>query len=486
MRLAFRLAVWLLVGVIAVQLAYGYARFRREVALFESDIRQDHLLLGTTLAVVTARVLATRGPAAAGDVVEDTNVHNVDVRIRWIGPEEEPAVLDSLPEEARATIEEDRTWSEVRDVAGEGRRLFTWVPVPAAERTGGMIELSESLAAEQAYVRTSVERATTAALLTIALTGSLIVVLGFLLVGRPVRRLVRQARKIGDGDLSGRLEFRRRDEIGALARELDQMADRLTEAQSRIDRETRTKIAAMDQLRHADRLTTVGKLASGVAHELGTPLNVVLGRSQMIASGEVSGAAARDNARVVVEQSERMVRIIRGLLDFARRRGPMRKSEEIAPLVEQSLALLAPIARKQGVETAFRPPETPLRARMDVSQILQVLTNVLMNGIQSMPGGGRLEVRLDRRRLRPPTAPDGGEAEFASIAVEDAGTGIAEEDLPHVFDPFFTTKQVGEGTGLGLSVAWGIVQDHEGWIDVRTEPGRGSCFTIRLPAEEES
>ena len=120
---------------------------------------------------------------------------------------------------------------------------------------------------------------------------------------------------------------------------------------------------------------------------------------------------------------------------------------------------------------------------VDAGQLQQALTNLIVNGMQAMKQGGVLRVRLGRERALPPADLGGPEAEWVRLDVRDEGEGIAPEVLPHVFEPFFTTKDVGEGTGLGLSVSYGLIRDHGGWISVSSEPGRGSCFSIFLPGE---
>jgi signal transduction histidine kinase len=126
--------------------------------------------------------------------------------------------------------------------------------------------------------------------------------------------------------------------------------------------------------------------------------------------------------------------------------------------------------------------DAPLVADLDVGQIQQVLTNLMVNGIQAMPHGGELRVVLRRVRATPPVAHGGASGEWLCVEVRDQGTGIAPENLSRLFEPFFTTKDVGEGTGLGLAVAYGIVRDHDGWIDVSSELGHGSRFSVYLPA----
>ena len=120
---------------------------------------------------------------------------------------------------------------------------------------------------------------------------------------------------------------------------------------------------------------------------------------------------------------------------------------------------------------------------IDPGQIQQVLTNILVNAIQSMPRGGKATVAVGRRKVRSAVAPDAGERDCVFLSMADEGEGISPENLEQIFEPFFTTKEVGEGTGLGLSIAYGMVREHNGWIDVNSTLGKGSCFTVYLPQE---
>jgi signal transduction histidine kinase len=236
----------------------------------------------------------------------------------------------------------------------------------------------------------------------------------------------------------------------------------------------------MAQVRHADRLATVGTLAAGVAHELGTPLNVVGGTARAIATNEVSGEEALEAARTIEEQTRTMSGIIRQLLDFARRRPPQKEVTNVSDLAARTLEMLRPLSEKRGVQLVFAGGDDN-SAEVDEVQIGQAITNLVMNGVQAMPSGGRLSVRVATAHLRPPVDVGQTERDFVQIAVHDEGAGIAADVLPHVFEPFFTTKRVGEGTGLGLSVSYGLVREHGGWISVASAPDQGATFTIHLP-----
>jgi two-component system, NtrC family, sensor kinase len=278
--------------------------------------------------------------------------------------------------------------------------------------------------------------------------------------------LSEKARRIGTGDFSTPLNLPQRDELGQLATEMNAMCEHLVDAHQRIERETAARIATLEQLRHADRLMTVGKLASGIAHELGTPLNVISARGEMIASEDSTLEEARDYGRVIVDASNRMAKIIRQLLAFARRKPAEKAPRDVHRLAADLLDLLRPLAEKKNVRLKLerRCVEPEATATVDGAAIQQALTNLVVNAIQAMPTGGEVEVSIDRQTARSPRSDR--QTQCLRLRVCDQGEGIAADDLPHVFEPFFTTKDVGEGTGLGLSVTHGIVEDHEGWIDV--------------------
>lgn len=249
---------------------------------------------------------------------------------------------------------------------------------------------------------------------------------------------------------------------------------------SRVDDEIQQRESAVGQLRHAERLTTVGKLASGIAHELGTPLNVVAGRAALIASKRVEGEEARRSAEVIVAQTERMTAIIRHVLDFARRGGTRKAVIDLNRLVREATSLLEPMATKNSARMEV-VANAPIVANVNAGEIQQVLTNLLVNAFHAMPKGGTVHVEVAKVTVKAPPKHVKRAPSYALVRVRDEGTGIAADHLPHIFDPFFTTKDVGTGTGLGLSVTFGIVRDHGGWIDVSTKLQKGTEFSIYLP-----
>ncbi|MDF2698260.1 MAG: sensor histidine kinase [Labilithrix sp.] len=371
--------------------------------------------------------------------------------------------------------------SRVETDGTESTRMYTWVRVPG-EPDSGAIEVSEPADAERTYSREVLfDSLLAAASMTIAFAVTAFS-LGAFLVGRPTKKLIEFARRIGRGDFAGPAVKTTGDELGALGGEMQTMASQLQAANSRAAEETRARIATLEQLRHVDRLLTVGRLASGIAHEMGTPLNVVEVRASMIATGEIDGEPAKAAASVIVESCERMTRTIRQLLAFARPQALERTAASVARLAQQTVALVAPLGTKSHVSIEVESSGEAV-ANVDELQVQQALTNLVMNAVQAMPDGGQVRVKIESVDGIVPGKSSAEPSSFVKVRVEDDGPGIAPEHLPHVFDPFFTTKEVGSGTGLGLSIAENIVRDHGGWIAVSESRPKGTAFEMFLPAE---
>ena len=445
MRLTRKVLLALIASVVLILGLAAWVQVQREVDLFDRDTARDHEVLGRILAVAVARTWQIDGEAAARALLDEESRRSGRMRFRWLA-----AAPSAVP-------------------APRGEMRTTLVPVDVGARRVA-IEVVETRAEERAYIDTSVQRAVMSSLLLVLMCSGAAAVVGVVFVGRPTRQLVEKARRIGTGDLSGPLELRQRDELGELATEINNMCTRLAEAG--------------EQLRHADRLKTVGMLAAGIAHELGTPLNVVAGRAEMIASGETEGPGVAGAARIIGAQAERMTRIIRQLLDFARSDGGERAARPLAAIAAQTVGLLKTMATKRGVSLRTGESDEGATARVDAEQISQALTNLVVNAIHATTEGGEVVVSVRRVTARPPADRGGPEGPHVRVEVRDTGAGMHETTVAHIFEPFFTTKQVGEGTGLGLAVAYGIVRDHRGWIDVASRLGAGTTMAILLPSEE--
>jgi two-component system NtrC family sensor kinase len=484
MRLTRKFVFMLVVGIMLVLSASAVTRVQREVEFFDRDARRDAALSGSVIARAVEHVWRTEGENDALDLLADVMRHSRPWQIRfvWLEPHAPKERQPALALSELSAVLAGHPWSR-RVEAGDGV-TYTYVPVAVPDLRRGALEIRESLLDERRYIRATWLNTIFATLGLIVLCAVLVSVIGVVFVGRPTRALVGKVRRIGSGDLSGPLPARQKDELGEIASEVNAMCERLSEAHSRLEKEIEERIAAEQQLRHADRLMTVGKLASGMAHELGTPLNVVSGRGQMIANGESLGDEARQDARIIVEQTKRMTKIMRELLDFARPRPAQRAWVDLRAIGQQTLTLLSALARAHETELEVTPGERAW-ANVDPGQMQQVFTNLVVNAIHAIDGSGTVRMAFRHTFEKPPADHGGPFGARLVVEISDTGRGMDPQIIPRIFEPFFTTKEVGEGTGLGLSVTHGIVREHGGFITVHSVLERGTTFAVHLPLEAE-
>jgi two-component system, NtrC family, sensor kinase len=478
MRLTRKFIAALVIGVALVALIQGYFDIRRESDVFDLQMRAEATALGRALGRGVEEVWIRDGEAAAREFLyEASDKNNSELpRVRWFWLDATVGDAPKAPRDVLAPLSQGQT---VIYKDENRNQLLTYVPVNVPEPRQGGIEIAQPFNTFDKFTSDSLRSEVLASIAEVVLAAMLALALGVMFIGRPISRLAAKARRVGTGDLSGPLRLAQRDELGELANEINLMCERL--ADERGQRE-----AATTQLRHAERLTTVGKLASGLAHELGTPLNVVSGRARLICDHEVDGPEIANSARIISEQSERMTALIRQLLDFARPRALQKAPVNVTALAARVGELLATIARKANVAIEVPPIDDTLRVEADDGQLHQVMTNLVVNAIQAMPSGGTVTIGARVVDQVPPPYVGGATQTWMAIAVRDTGIGMDEATRERIFEPFFTTKAVGDGTGLGLSVTWGIVREHGGWIDVQSTSSKGSTFTVYLPRDSGS
>ena len=472
MKLAAKLLLSL-AGLALVAIAVtGWVEHHRRAELLALDIDQDQRV-GHVLQESISALCGDAGVDVCQRLVESINEAAPlrDIQWVWLRDISDPELRRDIeavnlndPDLGRRVVWRTGTQANGTDV----RSLYA--PLKLTGAPPAALEITESLAPRDAFIRRSDVHAAALGATVVFLGSALAVILGVLLVGRPVRMLSESVRALGEGKHMPPIVLRGGDELAELANELNNVGARL---------------AARERLQHADRLRTIGQLASGVAHELGTPLSVIGVRARLIATGEATGSEAVENARVILDTSSRMTALVRQLLDYSRRQGAQMDLVDLRQVVNGSLAMVEPLADKHGVHIETKLPERPLLVCADQTQLQQVVTNVAVNGIQAMPRGGRLRIEVGQGRPGGSLARADGHGDFAWIRVTDDGPGVAPEHLDHVFDPFFTTKPVGEGTGLGLAVVQAIVQEHGGSVTVSNEPGHGASFTVFLPPVRE-
>lgn len=486
MKLTLKLVFAVIALIVLILGTDAYFSVQRESEFLDKELERKAYRIGNALKELVSNEWQARGPDAALAVIQEADRRETIVKIRWVWLD--ATANDRDQPQASPEMVNQVTGREIMSVRyrnAEGKSvLLTYFTMNLGKRTGA-IELSEPLSGIDDFVRDSIHRKIILMITVVLATFGLMLLLGIWQVGWPLERLTEKARRAGSGDLSEPLTLKSRDELSELAETLNQMCDQLAASRQQAHDEAEGRIATIEQLRHADRLRTVGQLASGVAHELGTPLNVVSGRASLIMSGRLEPSAVVESAEIIKSQAERMTGIIRKLLDFSRS-GTSRKIDlDLMLIIRETVKILEPLSMKHGVDILVREPESDIAgqttANVDPSQIQQVLTNLIVNAIQATPSGGRVTISLTKRRTHAPTEHSKSDESYFCVTIEDTGHGIADDVRNRIFEPFVTTKDIGEGTGLGLSIAYGIIQEHGGWIDVDSKVGFGSRFDVYLP-----
>jgi signal transduction histidine kinase len=322
----------------------------------------------------------------------------------------------------------------------------------------------------------------------ISTTTALVVLLSVLIlitvrrnVSRPISELIQRIRGIGHGRWEQRISISGRDEIALLAREFNLMSEELQRTYANFVKEQGEKIKLERDLRHSERLASVGQLAAGLAHELGTPLNIISGRAEYLSRRDRSAEEIKDNLEVIRSQSDRIASIVRRLLEFARRKEPNLRPIDVPAFLNNIHHMLEYQLQAKHIQVKSDTPQSLPVLQADPDLLQQVFLNLYSNALHALPDGGHIHIGVEiiEEGNRLPLFKNG--VGHLRIIFEDNGAGIAREHLDRVFDPFFTTKDIGEGTGLGLSVTYGIIKDHGGEIHVESEQGHFTRFIIDLP-----
>ncbi len=227
------------------------------------------------------------------------------------------------------------------------------------------------------------------------------------------------------------------------------------------------------RLLQAAKLAAVGEMAAGIAHELNNPLTTVTGFTELILDETSSDAPHRADIELILKEARRARDVVRRLLDFARQGERTRSKTDINEIIEDVLMLTRHLIHTSGVQLSLELVKDPPWVSVDTNQMKQVFLNLIHNALQAMPAGGSLEIQTSARTR--------DDRSWIAVAVKDSGVGIEVKNKDRIFEPFFTTKGSRGGTGLGLSVTYGIVTDHGGTIEVESSPGKGSVFTVWLP-----
>lgn len=337
--------------------------------------------------------------------------------------------------------------------------LYWIVIVTNPESITNRIDTASSTLSDKSRELSNVRLLATTGLLILALAIAVIIGWSFT---RPIQKLASAAQRVAAGDLDFQVDVDRRDEVGQLAGTFNEMIAGL-----------KSKRELEDKLNTAERQAAIGRLTQAVAHEIRNPLNVInLSIDHVATKYAPEDDKRREQLNRILssirDEVARLKRLVSDLLNYGRPARLAVETVDVRKLVDETIALIRPQADDQGVEVTLEGDPSPVEVRGDRERLKSCFSNIAINALQAMPGGGHLHVRIAKLDGR------------VEVTMVDTGVGISEEALSKIFEPYFSTKQA--GFGLGLAVTRTIVEEHQGSIDVRSEPHRGAVFTVRLPA----
>ncbi len=486
MKVATRITVATAVVVALAALSYAFFDLRARSAERRSALEREARAVATTLRV-PFEAQSTFRPPSESQLRElsraSSGWHVVVIPRTRAGDPASDTVSAAQLRRLRTLLEVPQlTFSDI-----EGDTFFFDIPIRGPIGTDdpqvvAMLELSRA----NEVLDTTNDDLARAAILVALIVVVVTVMVGALasrLVSRPITKLLRGIDDVAKGDLSHVILSERDDEIGAIATRFNEMTGSLRESRAETQRQNEAKLALEQRVGQSEKLATLGQLAAEIAHEVGTPLNVIAGRARSIQKKKDDPEAVEKNAAIVAEQTARITRIIQRLLDFTRRKVGTHEARQVN-LNELTLTTMELLSGQLGnarVKTRLDRAEGLPKCPGDPDRLQQVLINLMLNAVQAMPEGGSLAVET-RAVARTRPGLEGAEQRFVTFAVIDSGVGIPAEIKDKIFDPFYTTKEGSGGTGLGLAVCSGIVKEHDGWIDIEDAEGGGTVFRVFLPA----
>jgi two-component system NtrC family sensor kinase len=477
-KIATRLTTILLVCVIPVIAAYMYFSVHQSTRAYVEDLKRETR--------ATARALqAALGPDI--DLREWADIKSALARVRqddvaaavfdldgkpMFLPEAFPIQPLPEPRQIRAAL----TSSGTEFMTDRGDTAWFCRAVALEAHSGqpdGILLIGQRWNDVENDLRTRLETAVMASLFVALFIAIAIPVVSHRYVARPLAELSDRVTRLSSDEQiepagSG-------DEVEFLSEEFRRLAQELDTARARLVDESERKLELERQLRRADKLAAIGTLASGLAHEIGTPLNVIRGRAEHLHSNRQNPPRTAEGLEIIITQIDRISRIVRMLLNLGSRRERAFAVCDLRPIIQRTIALLETEAARREVTCDTELGDSALPVRCDADQLQQVFVNLGVNALDAMEGGGSLTVAA--RRF------DDGGRHAVRIVFADTGPGISPEIRARIFDPFFTTKEPGKGTGMGLAVSEAIVRDHDGEIAVESAAS-GARISITLPLVE--
>jgi signal transduction histidine kinase len=496
-NLTTRLVLLLVLALMVITGIYDYLRLEQDRERLVERMREDQRIFAETLALAVSRNIRRGGTTdELKDLLDEILARPGLVAVAIYDPSGEVVTMTVAPDAPAPVLDQPvRTTLSTRlpvsaflnTDAGQLLRHvqpFRW----PGGRTGA-IEVRQTLGEMAAQFQAAVRERVVSRLVVLALFFLSVVALTRWNIARPIRTLIQGARAVGRGDLGQRITIARKDEIGQLAEEFNRMATNLQAAHDELLRQSEERLRLEQEVHQTQKLAEVGMLAAEVAHEIGTPLNVISGRAEVLDRLLPPQGGERRHLDVILKQTERISGIIRALLDYTRPRRPTLRPENLVPLLGRVADFLLERSRRKSVRIALDLPIGLPRVLGDPDQIQQLFLNLLTNALDASPPGGTVWLHAGPQPRLPAEGRSGivrGKAEAPGLAIHvlDAGKGLAAEQLNHVFEPFFSTKGSGQGTGLGLPIVEEIIRAHRGEVEMLSIPGRGTEVIVRLPLAE--
>lgn len=490
MRLSTRLTAGFALACVGVLGSYGVLQLRAEREELQNAARREMRLVGNAVEVAISYALRDHQAADLQGILDTIEWSRSDVDVFVFDSHKKltasswgnranlpliPLVLDETLASQKPTVK----------FHGPGGLSFLLLALPLSAKGGVspgavvLIRQLDDVRNDLAATRQSL--ISTIAVLVITISG-LGLLLGIVYVRRPLTAITRGMQVVQKGDLSARLSAQRSEELDELVSEFNIMVAALRDARERFAKEAEARQSLEEGLRRVDKLATVGQLSAGLAHEIGSPLQILNGRARALLSRAHSSEEVRRNAEILVAESERIAGIVEQLMRFARRMPVKLREIDLRPTAEAVVNLLELVVRRQGITLELYCEEELPRILADPNQIQQVLLNLFGNAVRATPPGGRVTLRVRASNM---AITGDGETKIPAVrmTVEDSGVGMSPETLAKVFEPFFTTTAEDGGTGLGLAVVKGIVTEHGGTVSAESTRGEGSRFTVELPVQ---
>ncbi len=483
MKITTRLFLYISALILLTSVGLGYISVRDERSHLMAEARMMARTLARTLAATFKYYHMEEQQKRLGEIIHAVMPHDVDINSLLLNIYDRRGRLVQIAYEHGLNREELRRDRDPalflrggrEEIMRQGGHEYLSVIVPIVNSGGdlqGAVEILFSLESIDETLTGIIRKFVVFDLLTAALLGVLLYLVNRWSITLPIARLQDASKKLGRGDLGLRLARSGVRELDDLIEEFNRMARNLEKQNRHREKLFAEKIDLERGLRHRDKLASIGQLASGLAHEIGTPLNVISGRAEHLLRKTDKDSPNAENLKIIIRQADRITRTMRQMLAFSRKSTAEFSAVDLVAIAHDAFSLCGLKQRKDHPPIELSLDFAVERLLADEDGLRQLFVNLMLNSFQAMPGGGAIRIRSEAR---------GEKDDEIILTYEDTGPGIPDELCDRIFDPFFTTKEVGKGTGLGLFMVANIVQEHQGRIRLDCSYDQGARFFIVLP-----